>query len=238
MTINSIDKLKKYLKTAIIGIVALAIYFFLPLFEGIIFELLNIDTAYLPMGVKVAYAVILDILMIAILILLLNKSIKKDFIDIKKNHKEYYQKYFKYYLIGLFVMMVSNLIISAISKGGNAGNQEAITDLFKVAPVYVYCSAVFIAPIVEELVFRRAIKNIIPNSLLFILTSGLIFGGLHVIGNVEMWYDVLYLIPYSALGISFAYILHKTDNIFVTIGLHFMHNGILMALQVLTLIFG
>ena len=53
-----------------------------------------------------------------------------------------------------------------------------------------------------------------------------------------MWYDILYLIPYSALGISFAYILQKTDNIFVTIGLHFMHNGILMALQVLVLIFG
>lgn len=238
MTINSINKLEKYLKTAIIGIVVLLIYFFLPAFEGIIFELLGINTNNLSSEIKITYSAIYDILMLAILLLLLNKSIKKDFIDIKKNHKNYYQKYFKYYLIGLFVMMVSNLIISAISKGGNAGNQEAITELFAVAPVYVYCSAVFIAPIVEELVFRRAIKNIIPNSILFILTSGLVFGGLHVIGTVEMWYDILYLIPYSALGISFAYILQKTDNIFVTIGLHFMHNGILMALQVLVLIFG
>ena len=127
MTINSINKLEKYLKTAIIGIVVLLIYFFLPAFEGIIFELLGINTNNLSSEIKITYSAIYDILMLAILLLLLNKSIKKDFIDIKKNHKNYYQKYFKYYLIGLFVMMVSNLIISAISKGGNAGNQEAIT---------------------------------------------------------------------------------------------------------------
>ena len=238
MTLNSINKFEKYLKTALLGIIVLLIYFLSPSLEGIVFKLLGVDINNLSLGIKITYSAIYDILVLAILILLLKKSMKKDFIDMKKNHKQYYQKYFKYYLIGLFIMMVSNLIISAISQGGNAGNQEAITELFEVAPVYVYCSAVFIAPIVEELVFRRAIKNIIPNSLLFILTSGLVFGGLHVIGNVEMWYDILYLIPYSALGVAFACILQKTDNIFVTIGLHFMHNGILMALQVLVLLFG
>ncbi len=237
MTLEKLEKFEKYIKSALLGLVAILAYFFLPMFQGIFFELFGVNTENLPINITIFYSVICDILMIALIILFFNKSIKKDFNDIKKNHKEYYSKYFKYYLIGLFVMMISNLIISLISQGGNAGNQETIEEMFEIAPVYVYCSAVFFAPIVEELVFRRAIKNIIPNALLFILTSGLIFGGLHVIGTVEAWYDILYLIPYSSLGMVFAYILQKTDNIFVTIGLHFMHNGILMALEVFVLLF-
>ena len=237
MTIEKLANFEKYIKSALLGLVAIFIYFFLPNIEGIFFELFKVNTENLSLNITIFYSAICDILLMAIIILIFNKSIKKDFIDIKKNHKKYYSQYFKYYLISLLIMMISNLIIATISDGSNSGNQEAIEKMFNIAPIYIYCSAVFFAPIVEELVFRRAIKNIIPNPLLFILTSGLIFGGLHIIGNVEAWYDILYIIPYSALGITFAYILQKTDNIFVTIGLHFMHNGVLMALQVFVLLF-
>jgi len=237
VTLEKLKKFEKYIKISLLSLIFILLYFFLPMIQGIFFELFGVNTENLPMNITIFYSIICDILMIALIILLFNKSIKKDFKDIKKNDNEYYSKYFKYYLIGLFIMMISNLIISFISNGSNAGNQETIEEMFDKAPVYIYCSAVFFAPIVEELVFRRAIKNIIPNSLLFILTSGLIFGGLHIIGTIEAWYDILYLIPYSSLGIVFAYILQKTNNIFVTIGLHFMHNGILMALEVFVLLF-
>lgn len=73
---------------------------------------------------------------------------------------------------------------------------------------------------------------------LFILMSGLVFGSLHVLNSTNSLAELLYLIPYSAPGIIFAYILAKTNNILVTMGLHFMHNGILVSLQFLLLIFG
>ena len=134
-------------------------------------------------------------------------------------------------------MMFSNVVIAMISNGGTAGNQESINKLFEISPLYVYFASVIYAPIVEELVFRKAIRNIIPNGILFILVSGIVFGGLHIIGNVEIWYDLLYLIPYSIPGLIFAYILYKTDNIFVSMGLHFLHNGVLIALQFFILLF-
>ena len=172
-----------------------------------------------------------------IIILIFNKSLQSEFKDMRKNHKKYYKQYFKYYLIGLIIMMFSNLFIAIVSNGSTAGNQDAINDLFKISPLYIYFASVIYAPIVEELIFRKAIRNIIPNKILFILVSGLLFGGLHVIGTVEAWYDPLYIIPYSAPGIVFAFILYKTNNIFVSTGLHFMHNGILMSLQFLILLF-
>jgi len=238
MTIEKLENFEKYIKTALLGIVALLIYFILPKFEGIFFELFNINTATLSTNIKIIYSTIFDIFQMSLIILLFNKSLEKEFKDMKKNHKIYFKEYFKYYLIGLIVMMFSNVFIAVVSNGSTAGNQDAIDSLFKISPLYVYFASVIYAPIVEELIFRKAIRNIIPNGILFILVSGLVFGGLHVIGTVEAWYDLLYLIPYSAPGIVFAYIFYKTKNIFVSTGLHFMHNGILIALQFVILLFG
>lgn len=238
MTKENIEKFEKYLKNALLGLIAILGYFILPEFQGLLFHIFDINTALLSTEIKIIYSVIFDILLMAMIILIFYSQLKKDIADIKKNHQEYFKKYFKCYIIGIIVMMFSNLIISFISGGGMAGNQESINQLFDINPLYIYFSAVIFAPIVEELVFRRAIRNIIPGKYIFILASGLIFGGLHIMGNISAWYDILYLIPYSSLGIAFAYILYKTDNIFVSMGLHFMHNGILMALQFFLLIFG
>ena len=70
------------------------------------------------------------------------------------------------------------------------------------------------------------------------MISGILFGSLHVVTSFENIVDLLYIIPYSAPGIAFAYMLTKYNNIFVSMGFHFMHNGILMALQFALLILG
>ena len=51
--------------------------------------------------------------------------------------------------------------------------------------------------------------------------------------SISTTLDLFYIIPYSALGVVFALMLYKTDNIFVSMGFHFMHNGILMAIQLM-----
>lgn len=235
---TTIEKIQNYLKNLLISILAFSIYFILPQLEGIFFEILNINTDALSINIKIIYSTIFDILTMSLIILLFYKTLKKDIQDIKINHKKYFSKCLRYWIIGLFIMMISNLIISIISGGKIAGNQEAINNLFDISPLYIYFASVIYAPIVEELIFRKAIRNIIPNKYLFIAISGLLFGSLHVIGNINAWYDILYIIPYSAPGIIFAYMLYKTDNILVSMGFHFMHNGILIALQFFMLIFG
>ena len=132
---------------------------------------------------------------------------------------------------------MSNAFIVFILNGGIASNEDSVRELFKVSPIYIYLSAVFFAPVVEELVFRQGIRNLFGRNILFILISGLVFGGLHVVDGYETILDLLYLIPYSSLGIAFAYMLYKTDNIFVSMGFHFMHNGIIMGLQFIVLLF-
>lgn len=228
--------MKKYLKNCSIGILVILSYFLLPtLIKSVISYLAN---GSLSEEVSVILSIIIEILTLAVILLLFNKRIKENYIDLKKNHKKYFSKYFKFYLIGLAIMYISNAILIFVFNGGLAGNEESIRSILLVHPIYVYISAVLIAPSVEELVFRGAIKNIIPNSILYILCSGLIFGGMHLVGNVTSIIDLLYIIPYSALGIAFAYIYTKTDNIFVTMMLHTMHNGILISIQIAVMLFG
>ena len=59
---------------------------------------------------------------------------------------------------------------------------------------------------------------------------------MHVISTLENLVDLLFIIPYSIPGFIFAYIYSKSKNIFVPISLHFIHNGIMMSLQILLLL--
>lgn len=231
------NKLENYLKNAGLGLLAILIYFGLPLIEGLPFELLHVDTKTLPMIGKVIYMIAFETIMISLIIFIFRKKLKRDVQDMKINHMNYFSKYLKFWLIGLLIMMLSNAFIAFIVENGIASNEQAIRDLFDVSPIYVFFSAVIFAPIVEELIFRQGIRNIVPNNILFILISGLVFGGLHVITDLRSVTDLLYLIPYCTPGFIFAYILVKTDNIFVSMGLHFMHNGLLISLQFFILFF-
>ena len=227
--------MEKYLKTALYGMLGIFLYFLLYSIESLPFKLLHIDLNTLSNTIKIIYMSVYEIMIIAIMLLIYNKWLKKDLNDIKKNHKEYYSKYFKYYLIAFGVMMISNLIIIIILNKDISTNETLVRETFQISPFYMYLSGIIFAPIVEEIVFRGCIKKIIPNKYLFVLTSGLIFGFIHIAGYINSPSDYLYLIPYSSLGFAFAYVYYKTDNIFTSMGLHFMHNGILLSLQFITL---
>ena len=227
---------KLNIKEIIIGVSAVLLYFILSIIQTLPFDIVGISIDSLPLYLKIAYLIIYEIMVLCVMLLLFNKKITRDFKDILINHKEYYSKCIKYWLIGLVVMVLSNSLAFFIG-GGIASNEETVRELFKISPLYIYLSSTIYAPVVEELVFRQGIRNIIGRNYLFILVSGLLFGSLHVLTGLNNISDLIYLIPYSSLGIAFAYMLYKTDNIFVSMGFHCMHNGILIAFQFLVLLF-
>ncbi len=232
------NKRKEYFINAGLGILVLLSYFILPYLQEFPFAIANINIHTVDTWIKICYLIFFETIILLIIGLLLKDSLKKDFYDIKKNHNTYFKDCLKYWLLALGIMMFSNAIINYFSTNGMASNEKAIQEMFKLSPIYIYFSAVIWAPIVEELTFRRAIRNIIKPDLLFIIISGIVFGGLHVLStDTKSLIDLLYIIPYSAPGIAFAYMLQKYDNIFVSMGFHVMHNGILIALQFLLLIF-
>lgn len=228
---------KNYLKNVLITLVAFLVYFTFSYVEVAILNLLGLEVETLSTTFKTIYLIICEAIEMGIIIFLFLPSLKKDIKDIKEKHETYFKTYFKYWIMILAIMMLSNLMITYLTESTTSGNQEAINDIMVKSPVYAYFSAVIFAPIVEELLFRRGLRNIIKNDTIFILISGLIFGGLHIITGYSNVEDLLYLIPYCTPGLIFAYILTKTDNVLVSSSIHFVHNGILTALQMFTYLF-
>lgn len=225
--------MKKNDKKTLVGIGVFLFYFFVSQFQALPFWVLNIDTTTLPEIVKVIYTLLVQVFLVLVIAYIFRKDLKKNFKDLKKNHKYYFSNYLKYWFLALGLMMLSNAIILMFEPGSIAGNEEAIRDMFSKTPIYTFISAVIIAPILEELVFRKSFRYMFSNDILFILASGITFGAFHVIGSFETFFDLIYIIPYSVPGLVFAYVLVKSKNIFVPMGLHFLHNGILMSLQFL-----
>ena len=177
-----------------------------------------------------------SILTLLVLILIFNKTLTKDFYDFKKNWKKYIKVAVKCWAIGLGIMMFSNLIINYFIMGGNtiAGNEEKVREFILKYPVYAIISACIFAPICEEITFRLNFKPLFKHIIPFALTTAFIFGGLHVLTDFSNFKDLFYLIPYGALGFAFGYTYFKTNNIFSTMCMHFIHNTLTYSLIIIT----
>ncbi len=219
------------------GIFVVLLYFFITLFKDLPFYLLHIDYNNLSLFIRESYNISIEIILILIIILTFKDQFKKAFQDIKKNHLNYFNNNLKYYLLGVVIMMASNLLINVLG-GGISNNEAAVRDQFSETPIYIFISAVFLAPILEEGVFRLGLRNIFKNPFVFIVMSGSIFGGLHLMGMFDNALLPLYFLAYSIFGFVFAYMMTKTNNILVSMGFHFMHNGIFLSLQFFIQLFG
>lgn len=224
------DKIKKIGKFA-------GIFLLMMLWQSMLFfilEIFGIDINNLNDTLKVVFMFISDLLFLVLLFFIYRKDLTKEFKNFfNKKLFSNIRLSFNYWIVGLIIMVISNGIISVITNGSLAGNEEAVRELIDKFPIYMAFQVMLYAPITEEMIFRKAIKKSIDNKWLYILISGFVFGGLHVIGNVETSLDWLYLIPYCSLGFIFAMLYNRTDNIFSTITAHSFHNTLALILYLL-----
>ena len=143
----------------------------------------------------------------------------------------------KAWFIGLSLMCASNLLISLLTPVHEANNEVLVQEMLNQAPILSFISATFIAPFLEEMLFRKSLGDIFSNKKLMIFGSGLVFGLLHVVFSIQTPWDLLYVIPYGALGSSFAYLIYKKDNVFIPITFHMLHNGILTLVSIISMVF-
>ena len=221
--------MKKH-KDIIIGILVFLGYLLLSAYADNILILLGFNK--LSTTLKLIVSIIYEILILLTIIFIYLKTIVNDFIGYKQNIKYYINNYLKYFFLNLGLMMITNIIIINITKINNSTNQEYITELLGKYPIYTIITTILIAPITEELIFRLNIRNIFKNNFIFIITSGLVFGALHMTVATSIK-ELLFIIPYSIPGFIFAYTLTKSKNIFVPISLHMLHNTVMILLQIL-----
>lgn len=188
----------------------------------------NIDLKKISALNYILYSISCDIVFLIIIIGCYLKTLKKDFKPFFKKFLNNFEDSFKYYIIGLSIMIISNLVLT-YTIGGIAENEELVRKSIDIAPIIMFIEVSICAPIIEELLFRKSLRNVIKNKWIYIIVSGFIFGALHVIVD-ENPIEYLYIIPYCSLGFTFSYIYAKTNNIYSTITLHSVHNTVTILL--------
>ena len=162
---------------------------------------------------------------------------------LKEDFKRINKKTFLFGLLGLAAIIVSSIICSSLltSLGVNneAGNEQAITDMFSSSftnGLLLSLVTVIMAPIIEELVFRKALFTILGNrTRLALVISSLIFGSMHIInpcieeiatGNFYTFsIEFIYLIIYSVMGLVLGLTYIKTErNVIGSIFTHMLNN--------------
>lgn len=191
--------------------------------------LFNIDISNFSDMDNVIYQLICSLLFLAVIVIVYRKTLIKDFKPYFKSFAKNFEESFKYYLVGVGIMIFSNLIITLLFSGELSSNESTVRTYINTSPLLMFIDISIYAPLAEELLFRKSIKDIFKNKWLYIFVSGFIFGALHVIGT-EGILGILYLIPYCSLGFTFAYIYSKTDNIYSSVMMHMMHNTISLIL--------
>lgn len=228
------NQLKNFIK----GFAGIFIYLFLNLATAPILSSLGIDPRELSRKTAVLISITISLIVLAILILISFKKLKENFKDFKKNWKELLKRNVKYWLCALLVMFVCNLAISIIFNRVTSANDQGIREQFNVFPIFIMIETILLAPATEELVFRQSIRYMAENKYVFIITSGLIFGFMHILASLQSIDDILYIIPYSVPGFFFAYMLYKEDNVLVPISFHMIHNSMAIILLIIAKIVG
>ncbi len=178
---------------------------------------------------------ILSVILLISLGFILWPSINYDLLPFKKREKQTISSIF----IGLGFVMAANILANLTGKllsiifnipGGVSLNQIHIELAFKSKlSILMILAVVIFTPIVEELVFRKAIFGLFKNKWVGFAVSTLIFGLIHVTGeifNSSGFGHFLYVLtPYLFMGAGFglAYIVFK-KNVITTIGAHILLN--------------
>ena len=213
------------------GLVTFLIFYFSSYLQVIPIALFNIDVNNYTASDLAIVNTFTDLILVLILIVLYFKELKKEFKTFKNSWKLNMDTAFKYWFIGLMIMCISNIAIGLITDLSTSSNEQAVQTLVNSTPYLMLFTAGILAPIAEELTFRKGVSKIFKNKWIYATASGLIFGLLHVIGSGNIL-EYLYIIPYGSLGFFFALTYYDTKSIYPSIIMHAIHNSALILLSI------
>lgn len=203
----------------------------------------NILTFYNYTELAWANAIIFFVMLIPI-VLLLFIDIRNDTFTFFKDSKFDGPKRLLSSIVPLLLVsygsgIVANLLSMAFGIGSSSENQQLIEMMFSSnAKFIMLINVVILAPIIEELVFRKGIFNMFKNKKTAMIVSSITFtlihlvtesvslfsGGLQLIKIIEL---IILIIPYASMAVFLSYTYKKNDeNITLLIFLHAIVNGI------------
>ena len=186
-------------------------------------------------------SIIGDVIFIIILYLVFFKDLNKEFKTYFGDFKNNFKKSFKIYILGFIGMVVCNLFLLTFFKDMSS-NENQVREMLYNNTIPTLISISLIAPILEELIFRKSISPVFKNRWVYVIISGLLFGCAHIVVNfVQGTFvitDLLYVLPYACLGGAFALMDYNNKSVFTSIIIHAFHNTFTALILLITYLGG
>lgn len=194
----------------------------------------DIDVTKFSNKTLVIYQFIMSFIIFIVLFFTYKKIIKKDYESFRKEKNKnitYIIKMFVIFMIVKYlVSFISVLIMTLLNfdtSSMTSVNQNLIESYVKSSPILMLISTAILAPFYEEVLFRLGFKKVIKSKYVFVILSGMIFGLMHVFPleeGIPLMLGIMQSITYVTMGMFLSYVYYKTDNIFISIGIHFLNN--------------
>lgn len=179
-----------------------------------------------------------DILFMFIALILYRKDI---IFSIKRFNNEYKlsTKIFiimKYVSLIFVVISIYGIIVSIIFKCESVtdANMNSFYIYAKTSPLYAVLKSLIFAVIAEELLFKKSIRDLITNNILFIIISGSIYAFMNIAYTDLSFISAITFIRCFIFSSILSYIYIKNDdNIFMVMLVKFFYNLIPLLLLLL-----
>lgn len=220
------NSIKNSILMVVRGILIFFLFSFSFVFQYIPILMFNIDTKTIINNTRilVLFSVLSDAILLFLLLIVYHKDLKRDWIIFKKNITNNIGISLLYWFIGITIMFTANIVLFLVFKSQASNNEQLVRSFINSFPIIMGINVCFVAPIVEEIVFRKTLKDIFHNKWIFAIISFFLFGGAHVVRSATSLVDYLYIIPYGVMGFMFALADYKTDTVCTSMFSHILHN--------------
>ena len=166
-------------------------------------------------------------LMPVIACFILRKEITSDLLVFKNKWTPFLSAVLIGYALTLAGNFVANFMSSILAQlfgvmQSTSSNQLLIEQTLRSGGmVFMFLSAVFLGPIVEELVFRKSIFGLIKSQKVALIVSSVVFGTIHILNEASLADVVINGIVYIFLGFFFVNITIRINKI-ISLNIRFL----------------
>lgn len=182
-------------------------------------------------GVK--WLVVLLYMLFALLILYLYRNtFKNDFKDIIENKKKYLSSILINVALIFVIMLITNALIGMLFDiKQTSENDYSLLAMFKKSPIILMFLTSLYYPVVEGVIFRKSVRDIIDNKWIFIIFSSIFYFFFNVAYTSLSFTSIITSLCYLFSMMLLSSYYYKTNNFTASVIVMMIYNLIISAIS-------
>lgn len=182
-------------------------------------------------GIK--WLVLLFYMLFALLIIYLYKdTFKSDFKDLKENKKKYIKSILINVVLIFAIMIITNALIGILLNiKETSENDYSLLAMFKKSPFVLILLTSIYYPVVEGVIFRKSVRDIIDNKWMFIMFSSVFYFFFNVAYTSLSFTSIITSLCYLFSMMLLSNYYYKTNNFTASVIVMMIYNLIISAIS-------